>query len=143
QAQCGQLLAVEPDAHGRIAAAVDLNTGNAADGAQAVHQITFGIIGNFKQAVPVARHVQEHDRHGVRVHLVDFRRISVFRQVVEHAVHAIAHVVGGVVDIAGDVELDGDVRAAVTAAGGDRLDPLNARDLALDHLSDAALDHGG
>src|SRR5690606_24861714 len=143
QAEGGQLLPVEPDAHGRVAAAAHLNAGDAAGGAEPVHQIALGVVRQFKQAVAVAGEVQVHDGLSVGVHLVDFWRVRVFGQVVEHAVDAVAHVVGGVVDIAGDVEFNGDVGAAVAAAGGDGLDPLHARNLALDHLGDAALDHGG
>ena len=54
---------------------------------------------------------------------------------------ALAHVVGRAVEIALQRELDVDLRAFVAARGVQPLDAFDARDLVLDDLRDARLDH--
>jgi hypothetical protein len=78
-----------------------------------------------------------------RVGLGHLGRVGLFRQAADHAGDAVAHVVGGVVDVAVQRELDGHAGTAVTAGRGDPLDALDAGDLLLDRLGDAVLDDLG
>ena len=75
------------------------------------------------------------------VHLGDLRRIRLERQAARHARQALAHVVGRAVEVALQREFDVDLRALVAARGVEALDAFDARDLVLDDLRDARLDH--
>ena len=143
EAARGDGAAIKPHAHGRRALAADLDTGDAVDGGEAVDQIAFGIVGQFKRGALVAHQLQpQHDLFG-RVSLLHVWRIGFFRQLAEHAADAVAHVVGGRVHVARDVELDGDGRLAVLARRVDEANAFDAGDAVLDHLGDAGLDHVG
>ena len=74
------------------------------------------------------------------VDLGDLRRIGFQRQARGDARQALAHVVGGAVEVAFQRELDVDLRAFVAARGIQAFDALDARDLVLDDLRDARLD---
>src|SRR5690606_10634636 len=83
---------------------------------------------------------QPHHRVGVGVRLLDLGRIGFLGQVVYHARDAVAHVIGGGVDIAVEVELDHHARFAVLAGRGHLDDALDARHRALDDLGHLVLD---
>ena len=83
----------------------------------------------------------DHDGFGAGVRLHDLRRIGFRRQPADHARDAIAHVVGGVVDVAVHVELDADLGALVLAVGLDLEDSFDAGDRVLDGLRDLRFDN--
>src|SRR3546814_3169287 len=55
-----------------------------------------------------------------------FRSIGLFRQLGQHAADLVAHVVGGGIDVAGQVELDADGARFLAAGRGDHPDALDA-----------------
>jgi hypothetical protein len=65
------------------------------------------------------------------------------RQVAAHPAHGVAHVVGSLVDVAADVELDDDAAGATPALRLDRLDAADAGDRALDDFGDVGVDDLG
>ena len=83
----------------------------------------------------------EEDRRLFRGNGMD--QIGLVRQAADHARDAVAHVVGGVVDVAVQREFDVHARPAVAAGRGDALDALDAGDLLLDGLGDPAFDDLG
>ncbi len=139
----GQLAPVQPDAHGVHLAAADPHPRHAVEHRKAVHQIAVRVVGELGDAHAIADQVQPHDHVFVAVDLLDFRRIGFLGQVVEHARHPVADIVGGTVDVAADVELDVDHGAAVFAAGFDETYALDAGDAVFDQFRDAGLDHVG
>ncbi len=64
-------------------------------------------------------------------------------QLAAHARDAVAHVVGGFVDVAAQVELDRDARHLLLRGRGDELDALDGRELLFEHVGDLGLDHLG
>ena len=106
---------VQPDAHGVALLAIDLDLGHAGYGGQAVDQVAIGIVRQLKPVHRRRAQEQDHDRLAVAVRLGHFRRLRLIGQTADDTGHAIAHVVGGVIDVAVQRELDRDVRAAVAA----------------------------
>jgi len=64
------------------------------------------------------------------------RVLSFGRQPSAHARDAVAHVVGRLVDVAAELELDGDDRALLAARRAQRLHSLERRELLLEDLRD-------
>ncbi|MNS13689.1 hypothetical protein D3C72_452880 [compost metagenome] len=134
---------VQPDTHGIALLAVDLHLSHARHGGEAIDQIAVGVVGQLQTVH--GRGAQEHDddRLAVRVGLGHFGRVSLIRQTADDARDAVAHIVGRVVDIPIQRELDVDVGATVATGRVDALDTLDARDLLLDRLGDPAFDDLG
>ena len=143
QAPRRQGLPVEPDAQGEGLAAADPDPGHAVDDREAVHQIAAGEVADLRDGQAVAGQVEPEDDVLIGVHLLDLRRLGLFRQIVDHPRHPVAHVIGGGIDVAADVELDGDVGAPVLAQGFDVVDALHPRHPILDEAGDAGLHHVG
>ncbi len=82
---------------------------------------------SVRRLMPSARDDQRHHRVGVGIDLGDDRRQQRRRHVPDRARDLLAHVVGGVVDLALEDEADGDLAAAF---GDARLDLVDAGDAA-------------
>ena len=113
QAARGQRLAVEPHPHGVTLAAADTHPRDAVERRILVGEIALGVVGQLRHAHAVARQVLPDDHVVVAVDLLHLGRIGLLGQVVLHPGDAVAHIVGGLVDIAVDGELDGHPRGAV------------------------------
>ena len=81
------------------------------------------------------------DRVGVGVGLADDRLVDVGRQLPARAADGVAHVVGGVLDVAVERELDIDRGAPVAAGRVDDIDAVDAGELVLDDARDLGFDH--
>ena len=139
----GQRLAVEPDPHRVAPLAGDADPRHAVDRAQAIDQHAVGVVGELERGQPLALEVQPHHRIGVGVDLGDLGDVGLVGQIADHPADAVAHVVGGLVHVAVERELEVD-RGAFVAAGGGELDQAGqAGDPVLDHLGDLGLDHVG
>ncbi|MND99569.1 hypothetical protein D3C80_919560 [compost metagenome] len=134
---------VQPDAHGVALLAEDIHLSHAGHGGEAVDQIAAGVVGQLQPVHGGGAQEHDDDRRAVGIGLRHFRRIGLVRQAAQHARDAVAHIVGRVVDVAIQRELDVHVRSAVAAGGVDALNALDAGDLLLDRLGDPALDHLG
>jgi hypothetical protein len=143
QAPGRQGLAVEPDAHGKGLAATDPHPRHAVDYGKAIHQVAAGIVTQFRNRQAIAGQVEPEDDVLVGVHLLDLRRLRLVRQVIADSRDPVADIVGGAIDIAADIELDGDVGAAILAQGFDALDAFHPRHHVLDEAGDAGLHHVG
>ncbi len=136
-------VAIQPDAHRIALLAADAHLRHAVDAGQAVDDVALGVVGQLQRVHLRAAHVEPHDHVGVGLDLLHLRRIGFFRQAVEHAADRRTHVVGGGLDIAGQVELDADVGAAVAAARLDGVDALDAGERVFQDLGHAGFDHRG
>jgi hypothetical protein len=136
----GECLAIEPDAHRVPSLPAQRGARNAGHGRDAVHDVTLGVVGDLEQRHGVRGEVQDCDCLAAGVRLGDVRRIGFRRQHCTDARHAIAHVVGGAVQITVDVELDVDGRALVLAARLDLEDALDAGYAIFDRLRDLVFD---
>ena len=87
------------------------------------------------------REREPDDRLRVGFLLLHDRLARVVRQQLARLVDAIAHVGGGVVGVAVELEHDRDLRALGAAGRGDEVDALDAGDRVLDRLGDLRLDH--
>jgi hypothetical protein len=125
----GERVGVQLDAHRVLLLAEDADLTDAGDGGEALDQVALGVV---RQLQPVeARRAEEedHDRRGVGVGLGYLGRVGLLRQGVGYARNGVAHVVGGVVDVAPEGEFDADARGAVAAGRADAVDALDAGDL--------------
>lgn len=64
------------------------------------------------------------------------RRIGVFRHTVRYTADLIAHIIGGLVDIAAHIEFEIDAAEAVARVRIDGINALNAADLLFDNFDD-------
>jgi hypothetical protein len=143
EAARGQRQAVQPDAHGEAPLPAQAHLRDALEVGEAVHEVALGVVRELEPVHPVAGEHEPEDRRGVGVGLGDLRRVGLLGQLAERAADAVAHVVGGVVDVARELELDADGGAAVAAARGDLAHALDAGGAVLEDLRDAGLDHRG
>src|SRR5690606_19723588 len=121
----GHGVAVQPDAHRVALATAQLHPGHAVQRRQPVDHVAVGVVGQLHRVHHGGAHVEPDDDVCVGLDLGDLRRIGLVGQAVHHPADAVAHVVGRGLDVAGEVELDGDVGAAVAAL---RLDGADALD---------------
>ena len=137
----GQSLRIEPHAHGVLPLAADLHGADALDALQPLGEHVVGDVGQLERAEVLAGEREPDDRLRVHVLLRHDRLVDAGRQVAAHARHAVAHVVRGLVDVAIEIELDGDVGGLLLRGGGERLDALDGGELLLEHVGDLGLDH--
>ena len=130
----GHAQRVEPQAHGLAALAQNDGLCDAVDVLQPVLHIAVGVIGDFHRGMAVAGESEIDDRARVGLRLRHLRVFGLVGQAVDGARDAVAHVVGGVVDIARYLETDADVAAFGAAGGGHDLDALDARESVFQRL---------
>src|SRR5690606_32370353 len=111
----GHGVAVQPDAHGIALGAAQLHAGHAVQRGEPVDHVAVGVVGQLHRVHHGGTHVEPDDDVGVGLDLGDLRRVSLVRQAIHDPADAVAHVVGRRLDVAAEVELDGDVGAAVAA----------------------------
>ena len=119
-----QLLKIDDDVHFAGATAADRHLADAVDGFDRALDLLVGDLGQRPQAHRLGRHDDGHHRIGVGIDLLDDGRQHLRRHAFQAAGDFFTDVVRGVVDVALEHELDGDLRAAF-------VDPLRR------HLVDA------
>src|SRR5690606_30050723 len=139
----GQPVAVQPYPHRVALAAAQAHLGHALQAGETVHQGARRVVGQLQLVHAGRAQVEPDDRVGIALDLGDLGRVRLFRHAVGDPADRVAHVVGGGLDVAAGVELDADPRAAVAAAGFDRVDALDAGQRIFHGLGDAGLDHAG
>ena len=131
--------AIEPDAHRVVEPATHPDARDTVDGRQAISNETVGVVGE-RESVHALAHQAQPDDHAIGgILLGDYRAVGFAGEIFQDRADAVTDVVGGVVDVAREGELDLDGGTPVTAGGRHRLDARNARDALLDGLGDARL----
>ena len=139
-AERGHHAVVEPQPHRIAPLAGDDHGGDTGQLGQAVHQPRLGQRGQLDLVVALAGERQPHDGVRVRVALGDDRVVHLLGQVAACLGDAIAHVVGGDVDVDVQVELDRHDRGLLAALGGDVLHAGDAVDAVLEDVRHRGLD---
>jgi hypothetical protein len=134
--------AVEPDPHGVAPLSVDRDARHAVERRQPVDHEPIDEIGDLGSAHPVAGDGEPHHRIGIGVVLDDLRLLDVVRQLLADPGDGASDIVGRLVDIAADLELDGGRAHSLARLRGDGLDAADAGDTALDDLGDVRVDGG-
>ena len=134
---------IQPDPHRIALLAIDVDLGHAGHRRHPVDQIAVSVIGQLKPVHAGRAQEDDDDRLAVGIGLGHLGRVGLIGQAADHAADAVAYVVGGVVDVAVQRELDVHVGASVAAGRVDTFDALDAGDLLLYRLGDAALDYLG
>jgi hypothetical protein len=138
----GQLVAVHPQAHG-VTRPADTDRADPGNGLQALDCHPLDEFAQLKPAVTLGAERQGDDRRGVGVGLGDLRLLDLVGQAAASAADPVAHVVGGLVHVAVEVELDGDAGGLLLGIGADDADAVDGGDLALQRLGDLGLHHLG
>jgi hypothetical protein len=120
----GEFAPVEPDADGISPGAENVDIGDAFDGAEPVGEVALDIVGDLRRRHAVAGDGDAHDRIGIGIALDDARLVDVVRQASADPTDRVAHIVGGLVDIAAADELHRGTAAPGAAFRGMVLTPL-------------------
>ncbi len=140
-AACRERGAVDPDPHRVAALAADVDARHPRHGGHAVDDDPAQEVGQL-HSVEVGRgDADPENRLRVGIDALDHRRIDAVRQPRQHAANSVAHIGGGGIGIAANVELDRNRGTVVLAERGNIGNALDAGNRALDHLSDPAFDH--
>ena len=139
----GHACGVEPEAHGEAFLAADDDGGDAGDGLEAGLDDAFGDGAELERGMARAVHGDPEDGLGVRVLLGHDGLEDVVGKGAADAADAVANVLGGEVDLAGELELDGDVGDLLAGLGGEGADALDVVDGFLKALRDLGLDDLG
>ena len=135
QALGDELGRIDLDADRRLLLAADDDLGDAGDLADLLRELGIDGVADRGQRQRVRCRRQQQDRRVRRVDLaVGRRRGQVFRQLAAGGVDRGLHVVGGAVDVAVEIELDGDRGGAEIARRGHLRDAGNLRELPLQRL---------
>jgi hypothetical protein len=137
-----QPLAVEPDADVAIRASEDDHRGHAVDRLELrLHHPTHELGGLHRRAVAVER--DPHDRVVARVHLVDDRRLELWRQLEAGPIDLGLDVLARQIDVAPQLELDHDDRGPLAGGGAQLAHARDGVDLLLEDVGDVLLHHLG
>ena len=137
QALGDELGRIDLDADRGLLLAADDDLGDAGDLADLLRELGVDGVADRGQRQRVRRRRQQQDRRVRRVDLaIGRRRGQVFGQLAAGGVDRGLHVVGGGVDRAVEIELDGDRSRAEIAGRGHLRDAGNLRELALQRLRD-------
>ena len=131
---------VEPQAHRVRLVPPDVDSAHAGNGLQALGKGLVGDARKLEQIPRVAVHGEHQDGEVVCIGLGHSRRVDVRGKVGQSAEHAIPDVVGSLLDVRGEVELDGDGAAPLAAHRSERSDPRDAVDGVLEGLGDLRFD---
>ena len=120
-------------------AAHDEDLSDAADAFELPAERLVGVLGDVaNRGVPRDR--ERHHRRRIGVELLDRRLIDGAREAGEHAVHAVAHFLGGHVAVFLEKEGDDDLRHAFGGVRAKLVDPADRVDGFLDLVGDLGLD---
>ncbi len=133
-----ELVGIDPDADVAIDRA-DLNLADAGHGLQPFLHAVAREVGEHLRRVRAGQ-ADPHDRLVFGIGFGDDGRLDVARQTALDLGDAGLHVLQREVDVAREVELDGDVAAALPGVGGDVADPLDLHQRFFDRLDDVVLD---
>jgi hypothetical protein len=111
----GQLLGIQPQPHRVLALAEDGHAAHARDALDIVDDVVLEIVGDERLVVilVVRRHADAHDERAVVLRDLHAGQRHGLRQMTLREIHRVLHVVGGLIEIAADVERAGDRRAAL------------------------------
>jgi hypothetical protein len=138
-----QPLAVEPDAHGELAVAEDAHVGGAGQGLQARLDDAAGDVGDFQRRMLVGGKGHPDHRVGVGLDLGDHRFVDGLRQSGAHPGDTVAHVGGGRIGIALDLETHRNLAVLGARDGRQHIDAFDAGQRILQRLGDLRLDDFG
>ena len=102
----GQSAAVKPDAHGIHLATANADACDAVEYGKTVLQVAARIVGELRDIHVFAGKIEPHDDVIVAVILADVGGLGLYRQVIEDGGDPVAYIVGGIIDIPLDIELD-------------------------------------
>ena len=134
---------IEPDAHGILPLAEQPHLGNAGNGLELILDVAVGIIGDLERGVPVAVKGEMQDRLGVGLALLDDRLLDLIWKAPAHTPDPVAHVRGGIVRIAVELEAHRDLAQFLAADRGDVIDAFDAGERVFQNLGDLGLDDRG
>eukprot|EP01022_Parablepharisma_sp_SALTPOND_P004192 TRINITY_DN118_c0_g1_i1.p1 TRINITY_DN118_c0_g1~~TRINITY_DN118_c0_g1_i1.p1 ORF type:complete len:1977 (+),score=693.89 TRINITY_DN118_c0_g1_i1:34526-40456(+) len=134
-AQRGDLGRIDLDAHGRFLLAVDVDQAHPRDLRDLLGQDVVGIVVDHRQRQFIGLHRHDHDGRIGRVDLAEGRGIGqVGRQLPGRRIDGGLHVQCSGIDVAVQVELQGDLGAAQGTLRGHLREAGNERELALQRL---------
>lgn len=139
----GELAPIQPDAHRVTSLAEQLNVGDAGQGLQLIFGEAVGEIAHLQWRMPVGVEGEIHDRLRVGLDLGDDGLIDLVGELAPHARHAIAHIRGRGIRIAGQFEAHGDLAALGAADRGQEIDALDPGEALFQRPGNLAFDDLG
>ncbi len=136
----GEPLGIEPDAHRIFAFAEQPDIGDAGQRLQLILDVAVGVVGDFERGMAVAVEGDIEDRLGVGFDLLDHRLLDLVGEMAPLPPDPVAHVRGGRVGVALEIEADADLALLLATDRGDVVDALDAGERILEHLGDLGLD---
>jgi hypothetical protein len=125
------------EADGRLLGAVDGDLGDAVDLGEPLGDHGVGGVIERARRNGLRGQRQDHDRRRRRIGFAECRpRLQVAGEIAQRRVEGGLHVTRGAVDVAGEVELDGNARGAERAARGQLGDPWDFAEPALERGRD-------
>src|SRR5690606_4701189 len=131
-----------PEPH-RVAWPTHIHRADTRDRLDALDRDPLDHLDDFEAAVAFGVERERDHRRRICVGLRDGRLLDLVRQPATRAAHAVAHIVGGLVDVTIERELDGDVRGFLPRLRAQGPDAIDRRDLLLQRFGDLALDDLG
>ncbi len=138
-----QLVGIEPDAHRIAPLAVDGCLAHTREALELGLDDPLPDVRQLQQRNVLALERHEHEGLGVGLLLGDDRLLDVLRQPSPHPRDPVAHILRGVIDVAVERELDGDVAELLGAGAGERPDARNGAQFLLENVGDRGLHHLG
>ncbi len=132
----GHAFGVEPEAHGEAFFASDDDRGDAGDGLEAVLDLSFGERGEFEGGVAFAVEGDPEDGLGIRLLFGDDGFEDIVGELAPDAGDAVTDILGGEVDIAGEVEFYRDIADLFAAGAGEGFDAFDIIDGFLEAFRD-------
>src|SRR5512138_254134 len=100
-------------------------------------------VSEFQVGVSSAGECKPHDRLGVDIDLLNYRIIGFARERATNTRHAVTNVVGGLVDIAAELELDGNNGTLLLTGRSESLDAFDGGELFFENVGYFGLDDVG
>ena len=137
----GEGLAVHPDAQGVAASPAEADAGDSWNPGKAVDEVALGVVREFERCGVVTRQVEIHQDLRPLVGFAHVGRQHLDGEFLGHRPDGFPNVVRRVVEIAVEIEFDGDLRFPIDTAGGDVVDGFDLIDPVLKLLGNAAFHH--
>jgi hypothetical protein len=139
----GHFFGIEPETHGETLLAADDDRRDTWHALEARLDLTFGHGRELQGRIPIAVQGDPDDRLRVGILFGDDRLADILGQVAAHPGDTIPHVLRRNVDVAREVELDGDAADAFAAFAAKRLDAFDVVDCLFEPFRDFGLHHLG
>ena len=137
------LFRVEPEAHGESLLAADDDGGDAANGLEAALDLHFRQRRQLEGRIAFAVHADPDHGHGVGILLGDDRFVDAVGQASAHPGNAVAHILRRQIDVARQIELDGDVADLLATLARQGFDPFDVVDRLFETFGHFRFDHRG